>query len=169
MSAPAPEGEASRPLIRAVIRTVLASLWFALMFVVAIPAGLLRLAGEDLVPPPGASAIAGLALIALVNAVLVVQIAAVVRRGGASHAPFDPPRRLVVGGLYRRSRNPMYLLYASTLLGEAILYRSATLLIYAAAFWLLAHVYVTRVEEKQLRARFGADYEAYSRRIPRWL
>ena len=60
-------------------------------------------------------------LIALANAVLVVQIAAVVRRGGASHAPFDPPRRLVEGGRYRRSRNPMCLLYASTLLGEAIL------------------------------------------------
>lgn len=169
MSAPAPEGEAPRRLIGIVTRTLLASLWFALMFAVAIPAGLLRLVGEDLVPPPGASAIAGLALIGLANVVLGVQIVAVVRWGGATHAPFDPPRRLVEGGLYRRSRNPMYLLYTITLLGEAILYRSVALLIYTAAFWLLAHFYVTRVEERQLRVRFGAEYEAYFRRIPRWL
>jgi protein-S-isoprenylcysteine O-methyltransferase Ste14 len=92
-----------------------------------------------------------------------------VRVGRGTQAPLDPPQELVLGGPYRWIRNPMYLLYAGIVLGEAILYRSPALLAYAGAFWLLMHVYVVGVEEKALERRFGAAYTSYCRHAGRWL
>jgi len=160
---------APRSVLDLVIRTLLATLWFACAFFLLIPASLLWLAGADLVPPPGATRWVGALLIAGAHLALVFPIAAFVQRGRGTHAPFDPPRRIVLGGLYRCVRNPMYLLYVVIMLGEAVLYRSLLLLVYAGAFWGLAHAYVVGHEEKALRRRFGAGYDAYCRRVGRWL
>ncbi len=89
--------------------------------------------------------------------------------GRGTPAPFDPPRRLVVKGLYRVVRNPMYVSVLTVVLGWAILLRSPAIAGYAAAGWLLFNGFVFGVEEPSLRAKFGADYAAYCAAVRRWI
>jgi len=91
---------------------------------------------------------------------------AVVGRG--TPAPFDPPRRLVLRGPYAVVRNPMYIGAGLALAGASLFYRSLPLLGYTAAFFLVTHLFVVLYEEPTLRRTFGADYEAYRRRVGRW-
>jgi protein-S-isoprenylcysteine O-methyltransferase Ste14 len=88
--------------------------------------------------------------------------------GRGTPAPFDPPRRLVVVGPYRRIRNPMYLGAGLALAGAALYYRSLALLAYLAVFLLATGLFVLGYEEPTLRRLFGADYEAYCQRVGRW-
>jgi hypothetical protein len=89
-------------------------------------------------------------------------------RGGGGPGPEVPPDRLVTTGPYAVTRNPMYLGHLIFLTGVALTLRSrsAALLAVGVAAWFHRRVLV---DEQQLRARFGADYEAYARRVPRWL
>lgn len=91
------------------------------------------------------------------------------RFGRGTPAPIDPPRRLVVQGLYRFVRNPMYVGVVTILLGEAVLFRSLSLLLYGTAWWVVFHLFVLLYEESTLRRMFGAEYDAYCRTVPRWL
>jgi protein-S-isoprenylcysteine O-methyltransferase Ste14 len=91
------------------------------------------------------------------------------RSGRGTLAPVDPPRELVVRGLYRYVRNPMYLSVTAIVLGEALLAQSRPLLLYWAACFLAANLFVLGYEEPALRRRFGASYEAYAQRVGRWL
>jgi len=91
--------------------------------------------------------------------------------GRGTPAPFDPPRRLVVTGLYRWVRNPMYLGMAIFLVGEAILLPDifgAMLLVLAGA-WALVNGFILLYEEPKLRELFGDDYVEYCRNVNRWL
>ncbi len=90
-------------------------------------------------------------------------------RGRGTPAPWDPPRRLVVGGPYRRVRNPMYLGILAILVGEAIFFRSAALVLWAAITAVAFHLAVVLYEEPGLRDRFGVDYDRYLADVPRWL
>jgi protein-S-isoprenylcysteine O-methyltransferase Ste14 len=92
---------------------------------------------------------------------------AVVGRG--TLAPVDPPKHLVVRGLYRYVRNPMYVGVISILLGETLLFGLLMLLLYAAAFFAVAHLFVVLYEEPALRRQFSESYEAYCRSVHRWL
>lgn len=92
---------------------------------------------------------------------------AVIGRG--TPAPFDPPRRLVIRGPYRYVRNPMYLGAGLALAGAALFYQSGVLLAYAGVFLLVMHLFVLGYEEPALRRTFGEDYEAYRRKVRRWL
>jgi protein-S-isoprenylcysteine O-methyltransferase Ste14 len=154
---------------RLVAAAVAASLWFALVFFVTIPGLLLYTTGTPLLPPPGLALWLGAALSVACYGVVVRHVAAFVGEGRGTHAPLLPPQKLVRRGLYRRMRNPMYLLYAGVILGEAIAWCSPVLLAYVLAFWLLTHAYVVGLEEKFLRRRFGAEFETYCREVPRWL
>jgi protein-S-isoprenylcysteine O-methyltransferase Ste14 len=89
--------------------------------------------------------------------------------GRGTLAPVDPPRHLVVRGLYRYVRNPMYVGVVSILLGEALLFLSRALLWYAVGFWTLAHLFVVLYEEPVLRRQFDESYDNYCRRVHRWL
>lgn len=89
--------------------------------------------------------------------------------GRGTPAPFDPPKRLVVRGLYRYVRNPMYGSLLLVITGWALLLGSVTILEYAAGGWLFFHLFVVVVEEPGLRARFGDPYVAYCRAVRRWL
>jgi protein-S-isoprenylcysteine O-methyltransferase Ste14 len=89
--------------------------------------------------------------------------------GKGTPAPFDPPHRLVVRGPYRFVRNPMYIGGAVTLAGAALFYRSLFLLAYGCLFLLAACLFVLFYEEPTLRRTFGIDYDAYCRRVSRWL
>ena len=88
--------------------------------------------------------------------------------GRGTLAPVDPPRRLVVRGLYRYTRNPMYNGVILALLGEAWLFRSERILIYAVAVLVAFHLFVVFYEEPALASRFGDEYRVYRAAVPRW-
>ena len=89
--------------------------------------------------------------------------------GKGTLAPWAPPKRLVVDGLYRFSRNPMYVSVALILLGWATTYASRGLLVYALAVMAAFHVRVVLGEEPWLAQTFGDDWVRYARRVRRWL
>jgi protein-S-isoprenylcysteine O-methyltransferase Ste14 len=89
--------------------------------------------------------------------------------GRGTLAPWDPTSRLVVRGPYRHVRNPMISGVLAVLLGEAALFGSVAVLIWAAVVFAVNAVYFVAVEEPGLRRRFGAEYGAYAARVPRWL
>jgi protein-S-isoprenylcysteine O-methyltransferase Ste14 len=91
--------------------------------------------------------------------------------GRGTPAPFDPPRRLVVQGLYRWVRNPMYVGLGLFLIGEALALPEITreMLIMVAVLWVVATVFIIVYEEPTLRRLFGADYEEYCRHVRRWI
>lgn len=80
----------------------------------------------------------------------------------------EEPAGLVQGGLYRYSRNPMYLGVLLLIFGQAVLFASQQLALYGAAVWLTFHAVVVLLEEPHLRAKQGSTYEDYRRRVPRW-
>lgn len=88
--------------------------------------------------------------------------------GKGTPAPFDPPRRLVVRGPYAIVRNPMYVGAGLALAGASLFYQSVGLLGYAAAFFLVTHIFVMLYEEPVLRRTFGTEYESYCRQVGRW-
>ena len=90
-------------------------------------------------------------------------------KGLGTPAPIDPPRALVAQGLYRYVRNPMYVSVLLVLLGESVFFESRRLLLYAGIVWLVVHSFVLIYEEPTLRRKFGAAYDEYCRRVPRWL
>ncbi len=89
--------------------------------------------------------------------------------GRGTPAPFDPPQALVATRLYRWVRNPMYLSALLLLVGEAILLEAPVLVRYAAAFFLVTHLFVVLYEEPALRRKFGESYDRYRATVPRWL
>ena len=91
--------------------------------------------------------------------------------GRGTPAPFDPPRRLVVTGLYRFVRNPMYCGMGLVLLGEALLWPQIArpLLILFATLWALVTGFIMVYEEPTLRSSFGEDYLEYCRHVRRWI
>ena len=96
-------------------------------------------------------------------------LGAFVLLGQGTPAPFDPPRRLVVGGPYRLVRNPMYFGAGLALGGAALVYRSWLLLGYLLVLSVLVHGMVVWYEEPTLTRLFGAEYAAYRQRVRRWL
>lgn len=111
----------------------------------------------------------GVALLAAGLAAVVGCALVLVRAGGGTPVPTDPPERLVAAGPFARSRNPIYLAYLLILLGEALLWGDAALLLYAALVAAATHLWVVLVEEPGLRRRFGEEFERYAGRVPRWL
>jgi protein-S-isoprenylcysteine O-methyltransferase Ste14 len=91
------------------------------------------------------------------------------REGNGTPAPWDAPRNLVAGGLYRRVRNPMYLSLVIAVAGEALALGSATLAVYGVLVFAVFHLRVVIYEEPVLRAQFGAPFAAYCARVRRWL
>lgn len=88
--------------------------------------------------------------------------------GRGTPAPIDPPKQLIVRGLYRRVRNPMYLGVWLAVAAWAVLSGSAHVVEYSLGMAVVIHLFVVLVEEPMLRRRFGASYEAYCRAVRRW-
>jgi protein-S-isoprenylcysteine O-methyltransferase Ste14 len=112
--------------------------------------------------------VAGAVLIAAGVAVLLSAFWRFAVEGLGTPAPVAPPERLVVGGLYRFIRNPMYVAVEATILGQALLLGQLILFAYAAAFALAVGAFVHFYEEPTLRRRFGSEYESYRRAVPAW-
>jgi len=110
----------------------------------------------------------GAALIAAGLAALINSFYRFVMEGRGTPAPVMPPTALVVRGLYRYVRNPMYVALLTIVIGEALLLGRFVLLGYAAALWVLFHLFVVLYEEPKLRRTFGPFYDAYRAEVPRW-
>jgi protein-S-isoprenylcysteine O-methyltransferase Ste14 len=89
--------------------------------------------------------------------------------GRGTPAPIDAPKRLVVRGLYRYTRNPMYVGVLTVLLGWAFLFQATTVLVYAICVGIFFHLFVVLYEERRLARQFGAEYHNYCRSVGRWL
>ena len=89
-------------------------------------------------------------------------------QGLGTPAPIAPPQHLVVTGLYRYVRNPMYVAVAAVIFGQAILFGDWRLLAYGA-LCLFFHLFVVGYEEPTLKTSFGAEYEAFRINVPRWI
>jgi protein-S-isoprenylcysteine O-methyltransferase Ste14 len=126
------------------------------------------LTGWDSTDPPLALQVVGAVLIAAGLAVLLHAFARFVVEGIGTPAPVAPPEHLVVGGLYRHVRNPMYVAVAATIIGQAALLGRPVLLIYAAAFVAVVSAFVYGYEQPTLSKRFGSEYEDYRRGVPAW-
>jgi protein-S-isoprenylcysteine O-methyltransferase Ste14 len=90
-------------------------------------------------------------------------------KGRGAPIPIDPPRELVVSGLYRHVRNPIYLGALAIYVGYAFWHPSPALLACLPLLAVSAHLFVVLYEEPSLRKRFGPAYEAYCRSVPRWV
>jgi protein-S-isoprenylcysteine O-methyltransferase Ste14 len=112
--------------------------------------------------------VVGIVLIAAGAAVLVHAFSRFVVEGLGTPAPVAPTARLVVSGLYRSVRNPMYLAVVAVIVGQALLLWQPVLLPYAAIVTVAFVVFVLGYEQPTLRRQFGASYEAYYRAVPAW-
>jgi protein-S-isoprenylcysteine O-methyltransferase Ste14 len=113
--------------------------------------------------------LAGGVLLVLGAAVILDSFARFATRGLGTPAPIAPPRHLVVTGLYRHVRNPMYTGLVAAILGQALLFGNAPLLAYALVVWLTVHLFVVLYEEPTLSRNFGEEYAAFRANVPRWL
>ena len=111
----------------------------------------------------------GLLCIGLGTVLLTACIWEFARSGRGTLAPVDPPRELVVRGLYRYVRNPMYLSVTTIVLGELLLTQSRDLLMYWVTWFAAVNLFVIGYEEPHLRRRFGAQYERYTGTVRRWI
>lgn len=111
----------------------------------------------------------GASLILAGTVVLMHAFARFVVEGFGTPVPVAPPKRLVVGGLYRYVRNLMYVAVLSTIIGQAMLLGRFEPLVHAAAVAVAVTAFVRWYEEPLLRRRFGAEYDAYRAAVPGWL
>ena len=112
--------------------------------------------------------VVGVLLLAAGVAVLLHAFLRFVVEGVGTPAPVAPTKHLVVGGLYRYVRNPMYLAVAATIVGQALALGRLELLLYAAVFAVTVYAFVRVYEEPTLRRQFGEQYEEYRRAVPGW-
>ena len=118
--------------------------------------------------PPGwdAGDLLGLAAGLVGLAMVVACFVRFVREGGGTPAPTAPTEELVVGGLYRYVRNPMYVGVGLVIGGQCLAFRSVPLVVWLALFTVSVTVFVVTYEQPTLRERYGASYDAYCRAVP---
>ena len=90
-------------------------------------------------------------------------------QGKGTLSPADPTQKLVIKGLYKFSRNPMYIGVLMILIGEAIFFQSNNLWIYALFIFSMFYLFVLLVEEPRLRRDFGEEYDQYCQKVRRWI
>lgn len=117
----------------------------------------------------GLSALSGVALIIAGTVIAWLCVSLFAGYGEGTPAPWDPPKRLVVLGMYRHVRNPLVEGVFCILLGESLLLGSFALLLWFAFFVLLNLVYTPLIEEPELIRRFGQPFLSYMQNVPRWL
>lgn len=117
---------------------------------------------------PGGSAV-GAGLIVAGIAVILQCAGLFSRLGRGTPVPIQPPERLVIRGLYRYCRNPMYLAQLAILLGLFVYRGELSLLAYVVLYAAVVQAWVVGREEPELRRRFGEEYFRYAKRVPRWI
>ncbi len=144
-----------------------------LLFTVVVPATvgvyipLLIMRGKS--PASGVATPIAYLLIAAGGLIYLLCVWDFLSYGRGTPAPIDAPKKLVIRGLYRFVRNPMYVGVITMILGWAVLFREPVLLLYGLAVLTCFHLFVTLYEEPHLRRVFGPDYDVYRARVARWL
>ena len=153
------------------LRAVLGSAAFVLFGGPTIVAGLVPwlLTRWDADDPSTVSQVLGIALLVLGGALVLETTARFALQGRGTPAPFAAPERFVARGSYRVVRNPMYVGVLALIVGQALLLGREVLLLWAATAALMFHLFVVLHEERELSRRFGAEYDAYRKRVGRWL
>lgn len=113
--------------------------------------------------------LAGALLVVAGASVLVAAFRRFVVEGLGTPAPVAPTEHLVVGGLYRYVRNPMYVAVLSAILAQAALFWHSSLVWYAGLVAIAFMSFVRIYEEPTLAQKYGAEYEAYRRSVPAWI
>jgi protein-S-isoprenylcysteine O-methyltransferase Ste14 len=146
------------------------------MVTIAIPGTILRLTGPDTLGVwrsiPASKVVLPILGGACLGSGLVLALATIrlfMTFGEGTIAPWDPPQRLVVRGVYRHVRNPMISGLCLELLGESLLAASLPLLVLFAFGVIINVIYIPLSEEPGLARRFGDDYLRYKRYVPRWI
>jgi protein-S-isoprenylcysteine O-methyltransferase Ste14 len=111
----------------------------------------------------------GALMIAAALPVLLDSFARFAFQGLGTPAPAAPTQHLVVTGLYRHVRNPMYVAVSALILGQGLVFGNVVVLEYGLIVWLAFLAFVVLYEEPTLRRQFGMQYEAYCNRVPRWI
>src|SRR5215210_1615674 len=137
--------------------------------IVLIPYLIVSSQGERIPYPWGPLQVIGVIAALLGATILLRCIWEFMVTGRGTLAPIDPPTELVVRGLYRYVRNPMYLGAFTLMLGEAALFESGAVLLYGVAWFSIVNLIVLFHEEPVLWRRFGDSYERYLRSVNRWV
>ncbi len=122
-------------------------------------------------PPPlrVLPVILGLFFMILGLILLIQTVSLFATAGQGTLAPWDPPQKLVVKGIYRYVRNPMISGVSSVLLGESLAIGSVPLAYWLMIFMILNLTYIPLIEELGLEQRFGDEYKLYKQNVPRWI
>ena len=153
----------ARSLLQAAIVIVIAPGTVA----AGVPALIVLLADEEAADAPLLAA--GIAVIAIGLAGFAWCVFDFLARGRGTPAPYEAPTELVVSGLYRVIRNPMYVSLIVVLAGEALLFASLWLALWSVVLFVAFHARVVVYEEPTLARTFGASWERYREATPRWL
>jgi protein-S-isoprenylcysteine O-methyltransferase Ste14 len=155
------------------MKLALRSLLYAILLpgtvIVLIPQLIVSVSGKGIARPWGVLQGLGLIGVVLGAGILLRCIWEFMVTGRGTLAPIDPPTELVVRGLYRYVRNPMYLGAFTLLLGQAALFESVPVLVYGVTWFAIINVIVLFHEEPVLRRRFGTSYERYTASVRRWV
>jgi protein-S-isoprenylcysteine O-methyltransferase Ste14 len=100
--------------------------------------------------------------------IMIICILRFATEGKGTLSPIDPTKKLVVKGLYRYSRNPMYVGVISLLLGETVFWQSFVLAVYAVIIFIGFSFFIIFHEEPRLKRDFGTEYEQYFKKVSRW-
>jgi protein-S-isoprenylcysteine O-methyltransferase Ste14 len=103
------------------------------------------------------------------TAIIVQCSVDLIRRGGGTPAHFDPPKQLVLSGIYRHVRNPIYLGAVIVQIGYILWFGSVAAILYTLLYILAFHILIIFIEEPILKNSFGSAYEEYQKRVPRWV
>lgn len=133
----------------------------------AIYVPLLAVRGHDLRPDFGT--LVGAAMVATGVGIYLWCLWDFATFGRGTPAPIDAPKKLVVRGLYRYTRNPMYVGVLATIVGWSAMYRAVALLPYALLLGVCFHSFIVGYEEPNLKRVFGNEYDAYCAKVKRWV
>lgn len=151
------------------VKTIIFTILVPGTVTILLPYFLLRILHNLPSTPTVISAVIGPALMGLGLIIYLLCACGFAAAGKGTPAPLAPPKNLVVGSLYRVSRNPMYIGIVSILIGESVFFQSAILGGYTVLVFACFHLFVRCYEEPTLAGQFGEEYMRYCRRVPRWL
>ena len=110
----------------------------------------------------------GLFIFAVGLIVVLICVASFAIRGKGTLSPADPTKKLVISGLYRFSRNPMYIGVTMMLIGQSIFFQSYAIAIYSLVIFIAFYSFIVFFEEPRLQDAFGSEYNEYVKKVPRW-
>ncbi|MBE7173284.1 MAG: isoprenylcysteine carboxylmethyltransferase family protein [Williamsia sp.] len=110
-----------------------------------------------------------MSILAAGSVIVLICVASFAIHGRGTLSPADPTKKLVISGLYKFSRNPMYIGVTMMLAGKSIFFQSYTLLVYAVLIFIAFNTFIIFFEEPRLQDDFGNEYNEYTRKVRRWL